>query len=414
MATALTASVNPSAPVPRPMPQGAPIKTLLSIGKNALEMILSIADDVRASRTCRQFRRATEELIKRQWSPIRLEHFSHLQGLLAQNPPTNCRELSAAVRAMQGSYPHMTEALKTIRPSFAPRVFEDSIQRESDKNLALIWPRIAQALQIPLLPGTCDQIRASLRENEAQLATITELDLSGLGLTMIPDEIASLDLPNVTSLNLSENRLRALPNNFGVNWNQLESLCLNRNQLTALPNNFGANWNQLEDLMLGHNALRALPNNFGANWNQLTYLDLNRNQLTALPDNFGATWHLLTQQRTEVLSRNPILDPIPSQSNGMRRRLPQEPQPLAPSSQNTPQMSPAANGLPQNSILDPIPSAPHLEKHSTALINARFANFAATVALVAVATYAIGLELPSAIGALYLGRQYMKGDLWAV
>jgi hypothetical protein len=63
---ALRGSAAPLAPIP----QGAPRKTLLSIGNNALEIILSLLDDVRASRTCRDFRKATDALIQREWQHL--------------------------------------------------------------------------------------------------------------------------------------------------------------------------------------------------------------------------------------------------------------------------------------------------------------------------------------------------------
>jgi Leucine-rich repeat (LRR) protein len=552
------------------MPLGPPQNPFLRLAPELRQMILSIANDVRASRTCKDFRRATEELIKREWSRFNIGSTPNFREILH---PRHFLETGADLNKLyEGVYQKCTamenpqlavRAKEATSGSFKPVNFQRleaaARQAENDWNLKRIWPDIAKKLEIPLHPMTGDQIRASLRENEARFAGIHHLNLSELGLTMIPDEIASLALPNLLVLNLSKNRLKALPHNFGVNWNQIQTLNLQRNQLSTLPDNFGANWNQLqnlylhqnklsallhnfganwnqlqtlhlyqnqlttlsdnfganwnqlqnlylhqnklsalpnnfganwnqirdlalhknklstlpdnfgvnwnlietllfhqnqltalpdnfganwnqislldlennqlaslpdnfgvnwnqlEDLPLDQNKLTALPNNFGANWTQLKNLYLKNNQLSALPDNFGANWNQLqslclnhnqlsalpdnfganwfwwkTRRKESALMGNPILNLPPSQPNAI------------------------THGLPQNSILDPIPSVPHLEKPSNALMTARFANFAATVALAAVATYAIGWKLPAAIGALYLGHQYMRGDLWAL
>ncbi|MFL9989004.1 NEL-type E3 ubiquitin ligase domain-containing protein [Paraburkholderia sediminicola] len=83
----------------------------------------------------------------------------------------------------------------------------------------------------------------------------SKLDLSGLGLTSLPDCLHLIH--RVTNLSLSRNRLRALPECLGSLRN-LELLDLSYNSLEQLPPNTG----QLEDLAvlnLRGNRLRELP-----------------------------------------------------------------------------------------------------------------------------------------------------------
>ena len=109
-----------------------------------------------------------------------------------------------------------------------------------------------------------------------------ELDLSGMGLSELPEAIGQLT--NLTSLTLWKNQLTALPESIGQLTN-LASLDLRFNQLTALPKSIG----QLTDLIsldLRSNQLTTLPESIGQ-LNNLAFLDLWKNQLTMLPESVG-------------------------------------------------------------------------------------------------------------------------------
>ncbi|KST66804.1 leucine-rich repeat domain-containing protein [Mastigocoleus testarum] len=163
---------------------------------------------------------------------------------------------------------------------------------------------------------------------------VTELDLSGSELTVVPPEIGQLT--NLQSLNLYNNQLTALPSEIGELTN-LQSLNLYNNQLTVLPPEIGKLTNlqlldlynnqlislpletrkltnlqslnlynnqlttllpeigqltNLQSLNLYNNQLSILPSEIGKLTN-LQSLDLSNNQLTSLPKEFGQLNNLL-------------------------------------------------------------------------------------------------------------------------
>jgi internalin A len=110
----------------------------------------------------------------------------------------------------------------------------------------------------------------------------SRLNLSGLGLTTVPDSIGKL--ANLISLNLSDNRLTAVPHSI-VQLTDLVWLNLSDNQLTAIPDSVG----QLTDLtwlFLARNRLTAIPDSIGQ-LAALSEIDLSSNELTVVPDSIG-------------------------------------------------------------------------------------------------------------------------------
>lgn len=120
------------------------------------------------------------------------------------------------------------------------------------------------------------RIAAALREGS------TDLDLSRLRLTGLPDNLGNL--ASLTKLNLSGNELTELPDWLGT-LTSLTELNLSENHLTELPDGLGK-LTGLWRLDLGGNRLRELPRWLG-NLTSLAILELNRNDLTALPVSLG-------------------------------------------------------------------------------------------------------------------------------
>ena len=126
-----------------------------------------------------------------------------------------------------------------------------------------------------------NQLKA-LTPEICQMTNLHELSFSHNQLTALPPEIGQLI--NLRKLDLYCNQLMVLPLEFGQLIN-LQILNLSRNQLTALPPEIGQCAN-LEMLYLSHNQLTALPPEIGQLRN-LRKLDLSYNQLTALPPEIG-------------------------------------------------------------------------------------------------------------------------------
>ncbi|MDZ8104769.1 MAG: COR domain-containing protein [Nostoc sp. DedQUE12a] len=116
---------------------------------------------------------------------------------------------------------------------------------------------------------------------------VTELNLSGKGLTTLPAEIGRLT--DLRSLNLNSNQLNSLPREIGKLTN-LQSLGLGSNQLSSLPSEFGQLSN-LQSLDLGSNRLSSLPSEIGQLTN-LRSLNLRSNQLSSLPGEIGQLTNL--------------------------------------------------------------------------------------------------------------------------
>lgn len=131
-------------------------------------------------------------------------------------------------------------------------------------------------------------------------STITKLDLSGKGLSELPDDLHK-HLPNLSILFLSDNHFAELPPVIGKcpklqmvafkNNNmksihpqalqpQLRWLILTNNQLTELPSNIGHCG--LQKLMLSGNKLKKLPSSL-SNCSNLELIRLASNELTEAP-----------------------------------------------------------------------------------------------------------------------------------
>ncbi|CDR34558.1 leucine-rich repeat domain-containing protein [Criblamydia sequanensis] len=176
-------------------------------------------------------------------------------------------------------------------------------------------------------------MRRWFRKHQSKLALIEKLELIGIGLTEIPQEIQFftgikvLDLknnqitflspdlfvalPKLEKINLrgnlletipvdwgdklsclkylfiSHNKLRGLPPNFGKYWPNLVSLCLSHNLLKEVPKSFNCRFQKLEILMLSHNQIETLSETCCSSMTCLKTLDLHSNQLKALPNKIG-------------------------------------------------------------------------------------------------------------------------------
>jgi internalin A len=143
--------------------------------------------------------------------------------------------------------------------------------------------------------------KAILKISEARKAKATVLDLSGLDLTSVPDEL--WELTQLEELDIGKNNLKALPQQIGrlarltkviLDYNNLDTLPESigtltklvilsaiKNRITKLPKSIGK-LSELMRLNLANNRLSTIPSTI-ENLRYLQELDLTDNQLNGLP-----------------------------------------------------------------------------------------------------------------------------------
>nr|CRH07284.1 Conserved protein of unknown function. Containing small GTP-binding domain and Leucine-rich repeat (LRR) domain [Candidatus Magnetococcus massalia] len=114
---------------------------------------------------------------------------------------------------------------------------------------------------------------------EARMQGIKALDLSGLDLTELPDEIGLCT--NLETLDLSDNQLSEIPLTLG-HLDRLQLLDLRGNKLRVLPENM-VKLQNLAFLRLGYNQFSAFPQSI-CHLGKLRRLILRGNRLEQLPD----------------------------------------------------------------------------------------------------------------------------------
>ncbi|GGU83059.1 hypothetical protein GCM10010260_14720 [Streptomyces filipinensis] len=140
-----------------------------------------------------------------------------------------------------------------------------------------------------------DEARARITECLSRGSTT--LDLSGLGLTAVPEEVR--ELTRLIQLEVQSNRLHALPEWIG-DLTRLEFLSADHNALVAVPESIGR-LTELRALGLDFNKLVAVPDSLG-NLTRLKDLRLYGNRLSHLPE----TLRNLTELTVLALGENQL------------------------------------------------------------------------------------------------------------
>jgi Leucine-rich repeat (LRR) protein len=128
-----------------------------------------------------------------------------------------------------------------------------------------------------------------LPDSVGQLTRLTELNLSSNQLTTLPESLGQLT--QLTVLDLSNNQLTTLVESLGQ-LTQLTELDLSNNQLTTLPAWLGQ-FTQMQVLSLSSIHLKTFPP-WLSQFRKLRILDLSRNQHITLPESFQSnSWQVL-------------------------------------------------------------------------------------------------------------------------
>lgn len=142
-----------------------------------------------------------------------------------------------------------------------------------------------------------------------RLTNLRELDLSGNHLTELPSGIS--DLTKLEILNISNNELIDISDDIG-NLGKLEVLDASHNRIASLSSEIG-NLEFLEKLYLNNNSIEEIPEGI-ADLINLKVLSLNHNQLTSIPEGLGK----LTDLRELYLFNNKLTS-IPKELGHLTR-----------------------------------------------------------------------------------------------
>jgi hypothetical protein len=149
--------------------------------------------------------------------------------------------------------------------------------RNEQEALIAIWPRINKKLPLaaqyndPLSAGQIQKHINSLTKD--QLGSVTELDLSELGLQTIPDEIGQFF--NLKKLDLRNNEISTITNSI-LCWPVLEKLYLSNNKIqdiSSIPQ-----WVNLRELYVNNNLIKDIPTSI-IKLVYLKELDISNNQI---------------------------------------------------------------------------------------------------------------------------------------
>lgn len=191
----------------------------------------------------------------------------------------------------------------------SPSELREVRQWEKDENLLLVARVIADTFLVGIdqeavkelldqdMPHAekADLLRRLLNENPGFASAFISLDLSGLNLTEIPEELCLCR--NLQVLNLSNNQLRTIPSWIGQ-LRSLRNVTLSNNQLEDLP----ASFIHLQDIFrldLSNNLLTTIPESVTHLANLVT-LEAKSNRIRVLPESI----HRLVNLSSLLLQHN--------------------------------------------------------------------------------------------------------------
>ncbi len=127
----------------------------------------------------------------------------------------------------------------------------DALVKEANSFLVanLVGPNVSNLNTVEQIINKAEEFSGWFSANKATLRQIVKLNLDGLRLTSLPEEIGQLK--ELRELNLEDNQLIFLPDVFN---DKLETINLRNNQLSSIPSQI-KNLPNLKKLLLQHNPL---------------------------------------------------------------------------------------------------------------------------------------------------------------
>ncbi len=225
----------------------------LCLNWGVLDRITAAFGAFSLAKVCRAFRDSVQRVLQGEWATFPLQNYPHIQNIARRlGVPRDVAGIESyynaaldMVRNFRGTDDYV-QRLTAFSPARVAVSLESALQRaENDSNLMKIGRRICQAIAEAtgrsLVGASSAAVMRSYLLGAAMFRRIEELDLSNLGLTAIPEELAAW-LPQLRSLDLSNNQLTSLPDTFLSNAPQLQSLNLSGNRISSLPPGFGNAW----------------------------------------------------------------------------------------------------------------------------------------------------------------------------
>ena len=242
---------------------------------------------------CRAWRRISDDVLGTHWHKLRGSQIPFLGSLTNAIHDTigsfECSHffrLYLLTKEFRGMGVPIPDEDRVPVLGFQALQYVEAHQKLLDISLKRMWLKIQEQIDFDQdpVPATAAAIRLWLNDpaNAERLAQIIHLDLSGLGLKILPPEIGKCT--RLERLHLHNNQLVNLPPEIGK-CTQLQRLSLDYNQLVNLPPEIGK-CTQLQWLSLHYNQLVNLPPEIGK-CTQLEWLYLDYNQLVNLPPEIG-------------------------------------------------------------------------------------------------------------------------------
>lgn len=196
------------------------------------------------------------------------------------SPPSSSSSLDAMIQQLSRDHP-----IETTPPSPSE---EADHKEDIDPDLDPIVTRLRTQIAPPFPRDVSSEtILRILQIEPERLKKIVHLNLSGLGLTRIPELFNTLSFPALKTISFANNNISTLPDPLLPKCPILEEIDLQGNMISILPEELCSYWSQIKEIHLESNQLTELPTKFGISSQHhapKVTLSLNGNQIATLAE----------------------------------------------------------------------------------------------------------------------------------